>query len=83
MRARVGALAAVPDRLDRFRHATQHRARANLHPATKHWLAGNQGLGSLPAAVPLFLLDPALDGPPPPAGNSCEISWRTSGRVAL
>jgi len=32
-----------------------------LHPVTQHWVVGNQVLGSLPAAVPLFLLDPALD----------------------
>jgi hypothetical protein len=31
-----------------------------FHPVTKHWVVGNQVLGSLPAAVPLFLLDPAL-----------------------
>jgi hypothetical protein len=64
-------------------HARGFHADIYLHPVTQHWVAGNQVLGSLPAAVPLFLLDPALDAPPPPAGNSCEISWRTSGRVAL
>jgi hypothetical protein len=32
-----------------------------FHPVTKHWVVGNQVLGSVPAAVPLALLDPALD----------------------
>jgi hypothetical protein len=32
-----------------------------FHPVTKHWVVGNQVLGSLPAALPLLLLDPALD----------------------
>ena len=32
-----------------------------LHPVTKHYVVGNQVLGSLPAVVPLLLLDPALD----------------------
>ncbi len=32
-----------------------------LHPVTKHYVVGNQVLGSLPAAAALFVLDPALD----------------------
>jgi hypothetical protein len=32
-----------------------------LHPVTHHYVVGNQVLGSLPAVIPLLLLDPALD----------------------
>jgi hypothetical protein len=32
-----------------------------LHPVTGHWVVGNQVLGSLPAALPLLVLDPVLD----------------------
>ena len=32
-----------------------------LHPVTGHYVVGNQVLGSLPAALPLFLFDPLLD----------------------
>ncbi|MFI5320804.1 MAG: hypothetical protein ACHQ6V_14610 [Myxococcota bacterium] len=32
-----------------------------FHPVTRHWVVGNQVLGSLPAVLPLLVFDPALD----------------------
>ena len=32
-----------------------------FHPVTKHWVVGNQVLGSLPAAAALLVFDPLLD----------------------
>jgi hypothetical protein len=49
-----------------------------FHPVTQHWVVGNQVLGSLPAALPLFLLDPALD-----VLQRWELAhWRQGARAA-